>query len=176
MLKKLVNYPGYSITEDGIVFSHKSNKWLKPYKGRLGYMTYNLYGKHRLAHRLVAECYLPKPTKCQIEIDHIDENRSNNNYKNLQWVSHKRNCELSFIRGNRQPHNARKGFKITDKQKRIISEANKRKVFMYKREKHIKTFKSVNDCADWFGVTRITIYNAFQNNGMFRNYVLIREA
>ena len=50
-------------------------------------------------HRLVADVFIPK-TQEDIELDrdfinHIDENRSNNRVSNLEWCTHKENCNHS---------------------------------------------------------------------------------
>lgn len=42
-------------------------------------------------HRLVAEYFLLNPRKCS-DVNHIDENKANNDINNLEWVTHKENC------------------------------------------------------------------------------------
>jgi len=40
-------------------------------------------------HRIVAELFVDKPNcDSPLEVNHIDYNRSNNHYTNLEWVSH----------------------------------------------------------------------------------------
>lgn len=50
--------------------------------------------KHFLVHKLVAEAFIPKDNKDQTVVIHLDWNKSNNHYSNLQWatkaVSYKR--------------------------------------------------------------------------------------
>lgn len=46
-------------------------------------------------HRLVALVYCDKPDGAT-DVDHIDHNKTNNNYKNLRWVSHKENIHHSY--------------------------------------------------------------------------------
>ena len=50
--------------------------------------------KLRAVHRLVAETYLPNPYNLS-DVHHKDNNPRNNNLDNLEWVTHKQNCELS---------------------------------------------------------------------------------
>lgn len=46
-----------------------------------------------LVHRLVAYTYIPNPDpETKTVINHIDENKLNNNVSNLEWVSQKENC------------------------------------------------------------------------------------
>lgn len=46
--------------------------------------------KHFQVHRLVADAFLIKPDG-DVEVDHIDGNKSNNNVSNLRWVTHYEN-------------------------------------------------------------------------------------
>ena len=46
--------------------------------------------KYYLIHRLVANTFIPNPNN-YTEVNHIDENKSNNYVNNLEWVSHKEN-------------------------------------------------------------------------------------
>jgi hypothetical protein len=88
----------YYITEDGQVWSTLRKKWLKPEVSHNGYYRYTLSinGKFNkfFAHRLVADCYLSKPDEDRV-INHIDKNRTNNHYKNLEWVTVQYNVHYS---------------------------------------------------------------------------------
>ena len=48
-------------------------------------------GKQYRIHRLVAEAFIPNPLHLP-EVNHIDENKLNNNVDNLEWCSSKYNC------------------------------------------------------------------------------------
>ena len=48
-------------------------------------------GKQHRIHRLVAETFIPNPDNLP-EVNHIDENKLNNNVENLEWCSSKYNC------------------------------------------------------------------------------------
>lgn len=103
-MKEHPKYKGYFITEDGEVFSNKQGvlKKITPYKNRRGYLTVRLcpkpYTQYRTGiHKLVAETYLDNPNNYP-QVDHIDENKLNNNISNLQWIDNQRNCEKSFCK------------------------------------------------------------------------------
>lgn len=57
------------------------------------YVNLNKFGnvKHCTVHRLVAEAFIPNPDNLP-QINHLDENRSNNCADNLEWCTNKHNC------------------------------------------------------------------------------------
>lgn len=95
-MKDIKGYEGlYAITEDGKVWSYKRNKYLIPEVLENGYLRVSLskdgkYHKVRI-HTLVANAYLDNPNGYE-DINHKDENKENNSVSNLEWVSHKDNC------------------------------------------------------------------------------------
>lgn len=69
---------------------------LKPVNRSHGYLGVMLYGKggHKKRgfktfsiHRLVAEAFIPNPNNLP-EVNHIDEDKTNNRVENLEWISH----------------------------------------------------------------------------------------
>ena len=69
-------------------------KILKPQKNRYGYLYINLYKngimKHKTIHKLVAEVFLPNPNNLP-QINHKDEDKTNNHVNNLEWCDRKYN-------------------------------------------------------------------------------------
>lgn len=88
----------YSVTEDGKVFSHISNKYLKQLDNGYGYKNVSLRGKRMYVHRLVAQAYVDNPNQ-YLEINHIDGNKSNNHYTNLEWCTRKQNRQHAVEHG-----------------------------------------------------------------------------
>lgn len=89
-MKEIPNYNNYLIDENGNIYSKYSNKLLKPFTHRDGYMRIGLYKdgqrKEFQIHRLVAITYLPNPHNLP-QINHKDENKLNNSVENLEWCT-----------------------------------------------------------------------------------------
>jgi len=101
-MENIKEYDLYSITENGEIFSHLRNKWLKHYIRKDGYHQVQLRkdGKTilKLPHRLVAQVYLGES---DLTVNHIDGNKSNNHVSNLEWVTHQENQLHAFRLGLR---------------------------------------------------------------------------
>lgn len=86
----------YSISNLGNVRNDKTNHILKPQKNIYGYNVILLYdnGKplHCQIHRLVLEAFNPVENIENLQVNHIDCNRSNNNLNNLEWTTPSENC------------------------------------------------------------------------------------
>ena len=54
---------------------------------------FDMNGKstNHTVHRLVAKAFIPNPNNLS-DVNHKDENRTNNNVENLEWMSHVDNC------------------------------------------------------------------------------------
>ena len=98
--KPITGFEEYSISNNGKILSKKC-ELMKPYLCN-GYEKIVLMkdnSVHRLfVHRLVAKEFIPnnENKKC---VNHIDSNRKNNAYKNLEWVSHSENSFHSWSVG-----------------------------------------------------------------------------
>lgn len=98
-MKDIKGYEGkYAITSCGKVWSYKRKIFLKPSKNRDGYHQVTLYNDKGKSccfiHKLVAETYMPNPQKLS-EINHIDEDKSHNYIRNLEYCTHKYNVHYS---------------------------------------------------------------------------------
>lgn len=108
-MKKL-EYADYAITEDGQVWSFKTNKFIKSHLSGSGYfnVTLRIDGRtvSKQVHRLVAETFIPNP-ECKIQVNHKDCDKLNNRVSNLEWCTGKENMKHASkngrLVGNRNP-------------------------------------------------------------------------
>lgn len=106
--------PDYLVSTHGRVLGwlrgHKTRRTCTPYMGRAGYVRYKVMvdGKqfNALAHRMVAETFIPNPDNLS-DVNHLDEDKTNNHIENLEWISHKDNCNYGTL-PQRQRANGRK--------------------------------------------------------------------
>lgn len=82
----------YVITDDGRLYSTRSEKFLRPRMDRYGYFYYVISIDNQRytlkAHRLVAEAFIPNPDK-KPTVNHKNGIRSDNHVSNLEWATHK---------------------------------------------------------------------------------------
>lgn len=96
-MKDIIGFEGlYKITENGEVFSMVTNKFLKErFDSKKKYKTASLSknGKQYYIsiHRLVCIAFNNIDNIDKLQVDHIDGNKYNNNFKNLRWVTPKEN-------------------------------------------------------------------------------------
>ena len=107
IFKDIPGYEGlYQVSNLGNVKSlhyNKSNRQviLKPKLTKTGYCRVGLHSKgvskDFYIHRLVAEAFLDNPNNLS-DVNHKDENKTNNNINNLEWVSHEYNMNYGTIK------------------------------------------------------------------------------
>ena len=96
--RDIEGYEGlYQVSDFGEVRSLKygKTKLLKPKKETNGYLRVGFYKdskqKWYLVHRLVATAFIENPDNLP-EVNHIDEDKTNNVVANIEYCDHKRNC------------------------------------------------------------------------------------
>lgn len=92
----------YKVSNEGQVYSEKSKIYLIQNDDGHGYLKVTLWvdGEQtsEKVHRLVALAFLPRLLS-QVEVNHKDGNKQNNNVSNLEWLSHSDNMKHAWITG-----------------------------------------------------------------------------
>lgn len=94
-LKEIPNTNGYYfIQSNGIVISlcGKKARILKPQKSGSNYLYVKICGKNKKIHRLVSQAFIENIENKPIT-HHKDNNKYNNDVKNLQWATAKENSQ-----------------------------------------------------------------------------------
>ena len=108
--RDIEGYEGlYKVSEYGDVMAIKNGKKkiISQSKNNVGYIKVNLYknGNHKtaLVHRLVATAFC-EGADYFTEVNHIDEDKTNNHYSNLEWCTREYNVNY----GTRNEKQAKK--------------------------------------------------------------------
>lgn len=140
----------YSVSNLGRVKSNYANKerFLKPFFNHCGYLMVDIRHpnsrKSISVHRLVAMAFIPNPDNLP-EVNHKDEDKTNNCVENLEWCDTKYNC-------NYGTRNQRKAEKC---KKQIIS---------VDKNGNIKYYASIKDAAEQIGIDKTSISKALSYN------------
>lgn len=97
--KPINNFEGfdlsnYGASKTGKIINFKTNLLMTAFLDENGYFNVNVQcaktnkRMRRYVHRLVSHVYIPNDDpQYKIQVNHIDENRSNNYYQNLEWIT-----------------------------------------------------------------------------------------
>ena len=88
----------YQVSNGGRVRSLKTGIYMKPQVRKHGYLGVQVHGNGKNArrsetlsiHRCVAEAFIPNPDG-KAEVNHINEDKTDNRVENLEWVTHQEN-------------------------------------------------------------------------------------
>jgi hypothetical protein len=90
----------YFITPFGKVYSYLSGNEKKAHDNGKGYMRISLradkYIRCHYVHRLVAEYFIGESP---LDVNHIDGNKFNNHFSNLEYVNDKQNLNHAYVTG-----------------------------------------------------------------------------
>ena len=92
---KIEGFENYEVSNLGKVRNIKSGRILKPHLNHNGYLKHSLYRhdkqKELFLHRIIAIAFIDNPGK-KPQVNHIDENKLNNDLSNLEWCTERENA------------------------------------------------------------------------------------
>ena len=92
---KIDGFEKYEVSNLGKVRNIKSGRVLKPWITKDGYLRHCLYKhnkrKNLLLHRIIATAFIDNP-EAKPQVNHIDENKLNNDLSNLEWCTERENA------------------------------------------------------------------------------------
>ena len=108
---EIEGFEKYEVSNLGRVRNIKSGIVLKPWITKDGYLRHHLYGhnnkkKNLFLHKIIATAFIENLEE-KSQVNHIDENKLNNDLSNLEWCTAKENS----IHGTRIKRIAEKHFK-----------------------------------------------------------------
>ena len=147
--KNVIGYEGlYEVSNIGNVKNVRRNTLLKLSKTNDGYIQVSLY-KNGIrtglrVHRLVAEAFLPNPDNLT-QVNHKDENKTNNNVDNLQWCDAKYNTNYGHRTENAINTRVKNGYAVPD----FIGFGLNKKEYMkeYNRIYYERNREKSNECS-----------------------------
>lgn len=120
--RRLKGFSRYKIYENGLIFSQKTNKFLKQVVSKYGYYRVILFNDSKKpvntsVHRAVLMSFKPMKLIKHLHAAHLDGNKLNNKIENLKWSTPKENMEHKKLHGKYHIGETHPRSKLTDKQR-----------------------------------------------------------
>lgn len=155
--KTIHGFENYEISSFGRVRNKETRNEIKPILGSSGYLTVRIRRRHGdyekpaiNIHRAVAEAFIPGGSK-ELQVNHKDGNKLNNNVDNLEWCTRKENSQHAMRLGlfNPQPPDPPK------RKVRIVESG--------------EIFDSIRDCAKAINVAEQHVWACLNGKRSTRN-------
>lgn len=141
---KIDGFEKYEVSNLGKVRNIKSGIMLKPWITKDGYLRHCLYKHNKqkklLLHRIIATTFIDNPEGKPC-VNHIDENKLNNDLSNLEWCTERENA----VHGTRI--------------KRIAEKLSKKVIQLDLNDNVLKEFESMHQAERETGVSVSSISN-----------------
>ena len=139
---KVVGFENYEVSNLGKVRNIKSGKVLKPHLNHKGYLKHHLSKNNKLKelflHRIIATAFIDNPEGKPC-VNHIDENKLNNDLSNLEWCTVREN----LIHGTRT--------------KRVAEKLSKKVIQLDLNDNILNVFKSMRQAERETGIDATSI-------------------
>jgi len=156
---------GYSISNYGRIYSHKSNMFLSLSPKQTGYIEVGLFVngkmKYERVHRLVALYFCEKPEGYNI-VNHKDFDKSNNYYENLEWTTVAGNTKHWYDNQDSAKELQLKASALGAKAVRMV-------IDVYLHGEFVGRFYGKKETADALEKSQKTIYNCINENRATRD-------
>ena len=156
----------YEIGQDGRIWSNIRHRWMKPIQNNCHYIhVYITKGVEAplwvFIHTLVALKYIGEPPTDKHEINHKDNNRANNHYTNLEWVTKSENHLLAYKNG--KDHYWLNKHRPSPSIETLMLMANaKKKKVLYTSESQRIVYDSIEEAASRLVTYRKKIYSCIK--------------
>lgn len=161
MFKEIKGYEHYLVSDNGEVYSLRSNKILKPDIDKDGYEIYRISNEENKrkafkGHRLVGLTFIDNPNNLPI-VNHIDGNKRNNHLSNLEWCTNEYNIQHAVKTGLMTPYT--RGIEIYDIFKKCV----------------VSRFNSYDDLANITGLSKLSLIDIVHREKLlYEGFKIIR--
>lgn len=179
MEAKFIQYKGmdgrYIVYPGGNIYSVLKKRFLRPYvrKRPFNYAHVLLRGTGDVwmpvyVHVVIADHFLTKPNY-KVEVNHIDMNKENNHYTNLEWVTHSQN--LIKARNKKAWVPNAKDYDRTPETRELMAKAKFKKVVAYTALDRIE-FESIEDLIIHFKTYRQKFTRTVNSDKTINGYTI----
>ena len=157
MFLPIEGYENYFVSNFGNIKNSKTNRILKQNTHPKGYklidLSKNGIRKSFRVHRLVGKAFLENPDNKPM-IDHIDENKANNNVKNIRWATDKENgYNQGKYKNNKSGY---KGVSFNKPMNKYVAHIN-----INGKKKHIGLFETAEEASKAYEAKAKEIHQEF---------------